>query len=261
MIHNEDKHSTKEFRCEEFRKLGLNDEQIEKVERIISENYLDLGVETSKKKLKERYEKVKEIFLYVKEVIELFNKLKAFDESYHNGVVDMIKEKVILRAMNKWIFSKENTDNSARWIPCTDGKIHQERKIGRKVKHKDFSPLEYLDVMRLCLGLISVPNEKTVFRKSPYGDNYKAYFTSPKRSTVKGVKYFYLHTALEGLTAIWESDIDMKASKTDSSKFMMFLSVILYGNSYDSDNARTLYRNYKEEALEKFEIPCYQKKK
>lgn len=253
MIHNEDKHSTKEFRCEEFRKIGLNDNQIEKVEKIISEYYLDCGIQKSKEKMKTRFKKSSKVLKDICELKKSLLELERFDKCYYND----LNAKVGSMIINYMGMIAELETEARKWMPVLNHNF--KVKSSKTNSYEILPPLKYLGVMERFFQGLSVPNSKKVLRTTPFNNSFKIYSTSAVLSKKKGAPFFYHHPAYEKLTTTWESVFGKKISKYDESNFFILLSIILYGNSESSNNARIHYRKYKEEPLDSISIPVFKK--
>lgn len=250
MTHENEKHSTKEFRCEEFRKLGLNDSQIETVEGVIFEHYLDYGVIDSVKKIKDKERKMR---VAAENTRELINSIKSIMGSHPNDYTRFVKS--VTFGVNNFLLEINNSkeDNAKQWAPVKispEDIIKKIREMLSSEKKLDCpAPLPYLEIIERSFSYHSCSTHEYKGFKTFEDEGLKKaivfelYSNKNPRSGVNSKTYSYHYKALHDLTMLWQVKLKNKAIKSDDSNFMRFLSVVFYGKGTDTGAMRKYYKS------------------
>ncbi|WP_411706046.1 hypothetical protein [Edaphovirga cremea] len=217
MINNEEKHSTRKDRCKEFRKLGLSDKQIEEIEKVISDYYLDYGVKGSETRINIKNKLMNEAGKYISEAIKFLNKLKDLYPDQYDRVVGTVEVQTL-------------------------GVLYDKEK-NRHPQINSAEPLTYLDFVKCSLAHHSTTRgirggrcySKTAVLYSLSSDKKKRRDVDKKSTSIHC-------RALHNLTEFWRRSLK-EIIKSDESDFMKFLSVIFYGDSGHADLMRKYYKN------------------
>lgn len=249
MIDNSEKHSTKEYRYEEFHQLGLSDNQIEKVEEVISNYYLDYGVISSLKKIKDKNRKVSKI---IENTFELINSIKSMMETHPNDYARLVKS--ITFGVNNFLLKINDSkqDNTKQWVPVKvshEDAIKKRREMLSSEKELDCpAPLPYLEIMERSFSHHSIAHDYKGYNiLEDEGKKEAIVFSlSPKKRLRSGVKrqaYSLHYKALYDLTVLWQVKFKNKIIKSDDSSFIKFLSIVFYGDISETESMRKYYRS------------------
>ncbi len=232
MIDNSEKHSTKEYRCEEFYHLGLNDNQIENVEEVISNYHLDYGISSSLKKIRDKNERMRQAGKYMDELISHISTIKIL---YPKDYDEMLNR--VLIGISSFFLE----------LDMAEGNENYRNIIGtRKIECP--CPLSYLGIMKKSFLNCSSGGTLRAYKtyETPEGNKAIKCELSPNKKVKKGVcsQNNSLHyKTLHDLTIFWLIDFKGRLIKSDDSSFIKFLSIVFYGDISKTESMRKYYQS------------------